>query len=210
MNHAELITLLRSKGISNLQVLRALTAIPRADFVLPAYSQNAYEDRPLPIGAEQTISQPWIVAFMLQALFESKLPKRVLEIGTGSGYVTALLGFLGIEVYSLERLNTLHEMAKQRLLKFSFYNRLHLILADGTIGYKEGAPYDGIIVSAVATPDVVSGYREQLAANGCMILPLKSSDTEEWLYRYHYEQEKWIEQRLVAVRFVPLVHGETQ
>jgi protein-L-isoaspartate(D-aspartate) O-methyltransferase len=161
---------LLARGISDARVLAAMRAIPRHLFVDPTLQPHAYEDSPLPIDAQQTISQPYMVALMSQ-LLELKGSERVLEIGTGSGYQTAVLGELAEAVFSIERLDSLARHARCRLEELGYQGRVHLRSGDGAGGWPDAAPFDAIIVTA-AVQEVPRPLVEQLAAGGCLVLPL--------------------------------------
>lgn len=166
------------RGIKDRRVLRAMEKVPRHFFVDEALIPQAYNDHPLPIGENQTISQPFIVALMLEAL-ELKGTEKVLEIGTGSGYQTALLAELTGQVFSVERIGSLVEKAKSRL-DFLGYNNVKIKISDGTLGWEEEKPFDRIIVSASA-PSIPSPYLEQLNDNGIIVIPVGNVDSQELL-----------------------------
>ena len=160
---------LSARGIRDLNVLRAMQEIPRHRFVPPDQAEQAYEDRPLSIGSEQTISQPYIVALMTERL-RLKPASRVLEIGTGSGYQAAVLSKLAGEVYSMERIPELADSAARRLESLGISN-VHLRVGDGSQGWPEAAPFDGIIVTACAG-ELPRPLAAQLADGGRMVIPL--------------------------------------
>jgi protein-L-isoaspartate(D-aspartate) O-methyltransferase len=195
---------LREKGIRDEAVLAAIGAIPRHIFIEEALSSRAYEDTALPIGFEQTISQPLVVARMLEALRGNKPLSKVLEIGTGCGYQAALLARLAKQVYSIERIAGLLEKARGNLRSLRLSN-LRLVHADGTGGLPEAAPFDGIIVAA-ATPGIPGALLQQLAPGGRMIVPVGSGDQALCLIEKTPSgfTEKWLD----AVRFVPLRGGK--
>ena len=194
---------LRARGIGDERVLAAMARVPRHDFAPAAYRVDAYEDHPLPIGEGQTISQPYIVALMLEAL--ALLPaERVLEVGTGSGYVTALLAELATQVFSLERHAVLADAARA-LLAGMGYTNVRVIVGDGSQGYAECAPYDAIIVSAAAA-EVPQPLLAQLREGGRMIIPVGSPDSQQLqLVRMENGQPRITLRELC--RFVPLVSG---
>jgi protein-L-isoaspartate(D-aspartate) O-methyltransferase len=196
---------LRNRGISSELVLDAMSTVPRELFLPPEMLDNAYEDRALGIGRGQTISQPWIVAYMTQAL-ELKSTDRVLEIGTGSGYQAAILSLLAREVYTIERLD---ELSKSACLLFETlgYDTIHTCIGDGTLGLPSHAPYDAIIITA-ASPGIPEPLVEQLAPGGRMILPLES-DFNEVLTLVRKNATGLSSERLCECRFVPLIgrHG---
>jgi protein-L-isoaspartate(D-aspartate) O-methyltransferase len=168
-----------ARGIHHPRVLAAMREIPRHVFIPPPYDQSAYADNPLPIGSGQTISQPFIVALMTELLYPGP-EDRILEIGTGSGYQAAILAFLAKEVISIERIPAVAELARSNLQKQGIGN-VRVILGDGTTGYPEAAPYNGIIITAAA-PRVPKPLLEQLATG-----------------------ERLEESRHGGVRFVPLI-----
>ena len=195
---------LRGKGIRDEAVLAAMAAIPRHIFIEEALASRAYEDTALPIGFEQTISQPFVVARMIEALRGEAPLGNVLEIGTGCGYQAALLARLAKEVYSVERIAGLLEKARRNLRPLRLSN-LRLVHADGTQGLPEAAPFDGIIVAAAA-PGVPGALLQQLAPGGRMIVPVGSGDQALCLIERTPSgfTEKWLD----AVRFVPLRGGK--
>ncbi|HET9306013.1 MAG TPA: protein-L-isoaspartate(D-aspartate) O-methyltransferase [Candidatus Sulfotelmatobacter sp.] len=196
---------LRARGIADERVLSAMLRVPRHEFAPERYREQAYEDHPLPIAEGQTISQPYIVASMLEALQLSPRDK-VLEVGTGSGYVTALLAELAPEVVSIERHASLAERARA-LLAGMGYTNVRIIVGDGSRGFAELAPYDVIIVSAAA-PELPRALVEQLAEGGRMIIPVGSDDAQQLqLIRMVNGQSEIVSRELC--RFVPLV-SETQ
>src|SRR3989344_9292625 len=174
-----LIQRLREQGISDARVLAAMRDVPRHVFVDEALASRAYEDTALPIGHGQTISQPYIVALMTQALIAGKRLKKVLEVGTGSGYQTAVLASLVDEVYSVERLEPLMKQARRRLREIGCRN-IHIRLSDGSWGWKGHAPYDGIIVTA-APAELPPGLLEQLAPDGRLVIPVGGSSMQQLL-----------------------------
>ena len=167
---------LRTRGIQDARVLDAMARVPRHEFTPEPFREQAYEDHPLPIAEEQTISQPYIVAIMLEAL-ALKASDKVLEIGTGSGYVTALLAELSAEVVSIERHASLADAAR-RLLSATGYQNIRVITGDGSVGFAERAPYDKIIVSAAA-PELPQALVNQLAERGRMIVPVGRNDSQQ-------------------------------
>ena len=192
---------LAARGIADQRVLDAMLRVPRHEFAPERYREQAYEDHPLPIGEGQTISQPYIVASMLQALHLSPQDK-VLEVGTGSGYLTALLAELAPEVVSIERHASLAERARE-LLAGMGYTNVRIMVADGSRGFAELAPYDAIIVSAAA-PELPRALIEQLADGGRMIIPVGSDDSQQLqLIRMVNGQPEIVSRELC--RFVPLV-----
>jgi protein-L-isoaspartate(D-aspartate) O-methyltransferase len=192
---------LRKRGISDQRVLDAMGRVPRHEFAPLQYREQAYEDHPLPIGECQTISQPYIVAIMLQLLAVSP-SDRVLEVGTGSGYLTALLGELASEVISVERHAALAEKARDVLARMG-YNNVKVIVGDGSRGFPEAAPYDAVIVSAAAA-EVPSALLEQMREGGRMIIPVGTPESQQLqLIRMENGEPKTALRELC--RFVPLV-----
>lgn len=192
---------LRARGIADERVLSAMLRVPRHEFAPERYREQAYEDHPLPIAEGQTISQPYIVASMLEALQLSPQDK-VLEVGTGSGYVTALLAELAPEVVSIERHASLAERARALLASMGYPN-VRIIVGDGSRGFAELAPYDAIIVSAAAS-ELPRELVEQLADGGRMIIPVGSDDAQQLqLIRMVSGQPEIVSRELC--RFVPLV-----
>lgn len=199
-----LISRLRQTGIDSEQVLEAIRSVPRHLFIEEALSSRAYEDIALPIGHGQTISQPFIVALMTQALLAQGPIKRVLEVGTGCGYQTAVLSSLVKEVHTLERIEPLLASAKRRLLRLNHRN-IKFKLADGSMGWPERGPYQGIIVTA-APAEVPQLLLQQLALNGRMIIPVGDQATQELLL-IKRDQTGFTSSHLQAVSFVPLIKG---
>ena len=194
---------LRREGVTDERVLNAMAEIPRHVFVDEGIASRAYEDVALPIGHGQTISSPAIVGLMTQMLLAVKPMDRVLEVGTGCGYQTAVLGKLVKEVYTLERIAPLMDKARRHLRDLRFYN-IRYKHADGHAGYPEGAPYDGILMAASAT-HVPEALKLQLAIGGRMVLPVGTDD--QWLYVVDRKENGFVEQKCAAVRFVPLLPG---
>ena len=197
-----LIQRLREEGVRDERVLEAIRYVPRHVFVDEALASRAYEDTALPIGHGQTISQPYIVALMTQALTAGGRLKKVLEVGTGSGYQTAVLAGLVDEVYSVERIEPLMKLARKRLREIGCRN-VHIRLSDGSWGWKEHAPYDGIIVTA-APAAVPPALLEQLAPGGRLVLPVGGPTMQELLL-VQLTDKGPIQERLELVNFVPLV-----
>lgn len=190
------------RGIENPRVLDAMRRIPRHEFVAPDLSHLAYRDSPLPIGEDQTISQPYIVAVMTQLLYLSG-HERVLEIGTGSGYQTAVLCELAAQVYSLERYPRLAERAANILSRLGYEN-LEIHVGDGSQGLPDMAPFDAIIVTAAA-PALPGPLRSQLHPDGGrMILPI-GDEKNQYLELVTRQNNRWEIEQMVPVRFVPLV-----
>jgi len=200
-----LIERLRGNGIVDERVLNAIRTVPRHQFVDEALATRAYEDTALPIGHGQTISQPWVVAKMTEALLESA-PKKVLEIGTGSGYQGAVLAALGLEVFTVERIGELLRIARKRFRALGLHVRSKH--DDGRIGWPEEGPFDGIIVPAAA-PALVEALSAQLAPGGTLVAPVGGASGQN-LLRLRKDAEGNIEQAdLGPVVFVPLLSGMT-
>jgi protein-L-isoaspartate(D-aspartate) O-methyltransferase len=191
---------IRSRGITDEKILAALKEVPRHKFVEESLKGVAYQDGPLPIGQDQTISQPYIVALMTDLLDVSN-EHKVLEIGTGSGYQAAVISRLAMSVITVERIPELFKKAKETLRKLG-YNNITVVMADGSIGYREYAPYDRIIVTAAA-PYVADELIEQLADKGKIVIPVGNIITQE-LVVLKKEAGKIVESKSIGVRFVPL------
>jgi protein-L-isoaspartate(D-aspartate) O-methyltransferase len=191
-------------GITNLRVLEAMLTIPRHLFVDEAFAQRAYEDAALPISFNQTISQPYIVARMTEVLLNAMPDKpKVLEIGTGCGYQTAVLARLVSHVYSIERIAPLLDRTRLRLRELGIAN-LSLKCADGSFGWSQHAPFDGIIITAAA-PELPPALLKQLAEGGTLVVP-EGANTQ-MLKVYRKRDGKVEVENLEAVRFVPLLTG---
>jgi protein-L-isoaspartate(D-aspartate) O-methyltransferase len=194
---------LERRGISDPLVLDAMASVPREAFVPPELRAEAYADGPLPIGESQTISQPFIVALMIEAL-ELTGGERVLEVGGGSGYAAAVLARIAEEVYSVERHRSLADQAAARLRELGVEN-VEVICADGTRGWPERAPYDAIVVAAGA-PVVPRPLEEQLAVGGRLVIPVGGVRTVQELLRVtRISETEYRREKLTDVRFVPLV-----
>ena len=192
---------LKERGIFHEGVLAAMGKVPRENFVTPELRNHAYEDRPLAIGLSQTISQPYIVATMLQAA-ELQADDRVLELGTGSGYQTALIAEIAHSVVSIERYPQLADSAGERLGHLG-YNNVEIVVADGTLGFPPRMPYDAIVVSAAA-PQIPQPLLEQMAIGGRMVLPVGSRDLQD-LVLVKRDEEGIHRIRLDGCAFVPLI-----
>ncbi len=196
-----LVETLQAQGISDLSVLHAIDSVPRHLFVPTGVRHRAYEDSALPIGNGQTISQPSIHARYLEIL-KLKGNERVLEVGTGSGYQTALLSRLASQVFSIERIAPLLDKAREVLREMGT-NNISLMLGDGTLGWRQFAPFDAILVGAAA-PKVPEAYVEQLAEGGRLLIPLGDRD-EQILNLFTRKGAELAKEDIAPVRFVPLV-----
>ena len=198
---------LRKRGIGSAAVLKAMDEVPRERFVAPGMGSAAYADQALPIACGQTISQPYVVAYMTEQP-EVEPMHRVLEIGTGSGYQAAVLSHLAKEVVTVERYRTLAETAKQRLTSLNIDN-VEVIVGDGLAGAPDKAPFDRMIVTAAAET-VPEALVAQLADGGIMILPLGPHDRVQHLVKFWKGPDGLSREDLIAVRFVPLLPGQAQ
>ena len=201
---ARLIERLREQGIKDETVLAAMFEVPRHLFVDEALASRAYDDVSLPINFNQTISQPYIVARMIEVLRANAPLGRVLEIGTGCGYQAAVLAQLVHEVYTVERIKPLYERARKQLSDLKIRN-VSVRYADGTAGLPEAGPFDGIIMAAAA-PTLSAVLREQLAVGGRMVLPVGMQT--QWLYLIERDARGFRETQLEPVKFVPLLMGK--
>src|SRR5262245_30532592 len=195
-------TQLEGRGIRDPRVLAAMVKVPRHHFLPPELAHRAYEDAPVPIGQGQTLSQPFIVAFMTEKL-ELRGDERVLEIGTGSGYQTAVLAELGRRSSSVEVREALSRRAQTLLGRLGYLN-ISYTIGDGRQGWPGEAPFDAILAAA-APQELPDALKEQLADGGRLIVPLGDEHQDLWLFSA--VAGTWRSQRLLPVRFVPLVHG---
>lgn len=202
---ARLVFSLRQAGIQNIEIINAMESLDRADFIEGIFKDRAYDDVPLPIESGQTISQPSVVAKMTEALNVTKKCK-VLEIGTGSGYQTAILSKLARRVYSVERVKTLAKSAQIRLNALS-YSNIVVSAGDGSLGLPNQAPFDRILLTA-ASEDPPSTLLAQLKTGGIMVLPVGQSDATQTLIRIHKTELGLDYEELGEVRFVPLLAGK--
>ena len=190
-------------GIGDERVLTAMRTVPRHLFIDEALASRAYEDTALPIGNGQTISQPWVVARMTAALIEHGIPKRVLEVGTGSGYQASVLATLGLETYSVERIEELLRVARRRFRSLGLNVRTRH--DDGRAGWPEYAPFDGILVTAGAAALEAALY-QQLPEGGTLVAPIGAANGQR-LLRLRRIEGKLVQEDLGAVVFVPLLPG---
>ena len=202
---ARMVERLRAKGIRDERVLGAMAGVPRHLFVEEALASRAYEDTALPIGFSQTISQPFVVARMIELVLQKGKTGKVLEVGTGCGYQAAVLAQIFPEVYSVERIKALLERARKNLLPLRLAN-LRLAHGDGYAGLEKAAPFQAIVVAA-ATREVPQALLRQLAPDGKMILPLHEK-TGQRLVLYERNGRGFLESELEAVRFVPMEGGK--
>jgi len=204
---ARMVQRLRDKGIRDERILGAMASVPRHLFVEEALASRAYEDTALPIGFGQTISQPFVVARMIEMLIQDATPATVLEVGTGCGYQAAVLARVFREVYSIERIKGLHERARANLFGLKLTN-LRLAHGDGYAGLEKAAPFQAIIVAAAARA-VPDALLRQLAAGGRMVLPLHSNNGDQQrLVLIERSGRGFIESELDPVRFVPMEAGK--
>lgn len=199
-----LVQRLRDAGIQDDRVLDTIRNTPRHFFIEEALAHQAYDDTALPIGHGQTISQPWVVARMTELLMNGGRRNKVLEIGTGCGYQTAVLAPFCDELYSVERIRPLQEQARKRLLRLGLA-KVQLKHADGGFGWKNEAPFDGIL-AACARPDIPADLLEQLADGGRLVMPV-GDDRKQILTVVDREGDQFHTQSLDAVRFVPFQRG---
>lgn len=206
----KLIERLEEKGIRDGRVLNVIRNMPRHLFVDEAMANRAYEDCSLPIGYGQTISQPYIVARMTEAILgenSDSMPKNVLEVGTGSGYQAAVLALLVGQVYSVERIEALYDKAGDLLLRRLKFGNIHLNYSDGSWGWEAYAPYDAII--ATAAPEVVpDALLQQLANGGRLVIPVGNISEAQRLLLITKTAEGYVEQQLELVSFVPFLRGQ--
>ncbi|WP_373090951.1 protein-L-isoaspartate(D-aspartate) O-methyltransferase [Zhongshania sp.] len=200
-----LIERLSERGITDNTVLNVIRGTPRHIFLDEALSHRAYEDSSLPIGFQQTLSQPYIVARMTELLLANGPRERVLEVGTGSGYQTAILAQLVGRVFSVERIRPLQEKARQRLRQLGLTN-VQLRHADGGMGWRDRGPFDAIL-SAAAPAEVPQELLAQLAKGGRLVIPIGSQGKQQALYVYDKTEEGIQEQIIEPVLFVPLLAG---
>jgi protein-L-isoaspartate(D-aspartate) O-methyltransferase len=205
--HMKFLLDLRRRGIMDAAVLRAMEEVPRDKFVMPAHIRSAYSDRAMPIPCGQTISQPYVVAYMTEQL-DVQPQHHVLEVGTGSGYQAAILSRLAAKVTSIERYRTLANSARIRL-KALRYDNVDVIAGDGMAGVPERAPFDRIIVTAAAEA-IPQALLDQLAVGGVMVLPLGPQDEYQTLVKLVRTDGGIERTELIDVRFVPLLPGQAQ
>lgn len=196
---------IRARGVDDPLILDAFRTVPREAFVPDAHRSSAYEDRPLPIGAGQTISQPYIVAAMIEAA-GVKPNHRVLEVGAGSGYAAAVMAQIAEQVYAIERHEVLAREAAARVKELG-YDNCEIITGDGMKGLPEHAPFDAILVAASGA-EVPDALKCQLAVGGRLIIPLGRNGAQELTCITRTGEDEWESEELAPVRFVPLLPGE--
>jgi len=194
-----------ARGVRDERVLEAMGTVPREAFVPERLAELAYNDNPLPIGEEQTISQPYVVALMAEAL-ELRPEDRVLEIGAGSGYAAAVLSRLAREVWAVERHESLALEARERLARLG-YSNVQVHQGDGTLGWPEGAPYDAIVVAA-GGPEIPRALLDQLAEGGRLVIPIGPDVRSQNLVRVRRKDGRYFREDLGPVRFVPLIGAQ--
>lgn len=193
-----------ARGDFDRAVLDAMRAVPREKFVPDILASRAYDDRPLPIGEDQTISQPFVVAYMIEAAKIGK-DSRVLEVGAGSGYAAAVIGQIAAQVFGMERHRTLAEAARNRMAELG-YGNVHILDGDGSKGLPEEAPFDVIIVSA-GGEDIPEALCDQLADGGRLVIPVGPHHLAQDLLKLTKRGDEFERESLGGVRFVPLVEG---
>jgi protein-L-isoaspartate(D-aspartate) O-methyltransferase len=199
---------LRRRGISDQAVLRAMDEVPREYFVAAGFAESAYADQALPIACGQTISQPYVVAYMTE-LLDVEPHHRVLEVGTGSGYQAAVLSRVAREVVSIERYRTLADAARERIKTMGYAN-VTILLGDGIAGAPDLAPFDRIMVTAAAE-EIPQALAEQLAVGGKMVLPVGPRQGPQYIVKLSKQANgELIREDLIAVRFVPLLPGQAR
>jgi protein-L-isoaspartate(D-aspartate) O-methyltransferase len=196
---------IRDRGVHDPRVIAALMTVPREAFLPPALAELAYDDRPLPIEAGQTISQPYIVALMTAAL-ELEPDDRVLEVGTGSGYAAAVLGEIAKDVFTIERHRVLADSARDRLATLG-YGNVHVSCGDGTLGWSEHAPFNAIVVAA-GGPTIPRALVDQLAIGGRLVVPVGAGPAQELLRITRVGEAEYRREELGAVQFVPLIGAQ--
>jgi protein-L-isoaspartate(D-aspartate) O-methyltransferase len=200
----ELVDKISKNNITDVNVLKAIGNVERHKFIPEALKDHAYKDVALPIGYGQTISQPYTVAYMTQAL-DLKPDSKVLEIGTGSGYQAAILEYMGMKVYSIERQFEIYIRTQKLFDKLGI--RVHTKYGDGTIGWEEYAPYDGIIVTA-GSPSVPNAHKKQLAINGRLVIPVGTKHSQKLKIITKLDEQTFEERDVPEFSFVPLIGRE--
>lgn len=200
-----LVSRLEEKGISNPYVLEAIRTTPRHLFVDEALASRAYEDTALPIGHKQTISQPYVVARMTEAILQDGVPGNVLEVGSGSGYQAAILANLIKHVYTVERIEPLYQQARRLAMSLGL-NNIKFKLSDGSWGWESYSPYDAIIVTAAAK-QIPASLIDQLSVGGILVIPVGKTSAVQNLMLLRKTEDGIEKDILEAVSFVPLIHG---
>jgi protein-L-isoaspartate(D-aspartate) O-methyltransferase len=195
---------LREKGIKDETVLKVIEKIPRHLYIDPSFEEQAYENNPFPIGCNQTISNPYTVAYQTQ-LLNIKPGDKVLEIGTGSGYQAAVLAELGADLYTIERHKPLSDHAK-KLLKQQGYRHIKCSFGDGFAGLPEHAPFDKILITAAA-PEIPEALMKQLAIGGVLVIPLGEGDMQQMLRITRKDEKRYEKEKLDYFTFVPMLKG---
>ncbi|HCN72401.1 MAG TPA: protein-L-isoaspartate O-methyltransferase [Pusillimonas sp.] len=202
---AQMVERVREQGITDQRVLNAMMAVSRHYFVDQGLASRAYEDAALPIGFGQTISQPWVVARMISVVCEESLPKRVLEVGAGCGYQAAVLAQIVPEVYAIERIRGLYDLAREHLRTLKLNTRVRLSFGDGMLGLPRAAPFDAIVVAAAGL-HIPQTLLEQLSVGGRLIAP-EGTSAQRLVLIQRTGTTSWRRQELESVRFVPLRSG---
>ncbi len=202
---AQMIQRLRNQGIQDERVLAAMMAVPRHAFVDEGLASRAYEDAALPIGQGQTISQPWVVARMISAMCENRVPVKVLEVGAGCGYQAAVLAQFVKEVHAVERIRGLYELARNHLRELKLQGRVRLSFGDGMLGLPNTAPFDGIVVAAAGIK-IPQALLDQLVVGGRLIAP-EGGAAQRLILIERTGPAAWHREELESVRFVPLRAG---
>ena len=196
---------LRKKGITDERVLEAMRAVPRHVFIDQGLASRAYDDAALPIGFSQTISQPWVISRMLSAVAENRQPQKMLEIGTGCGYQAAVMAAMCREVYTIERIKPLYEMARGTLRELKLVSRVRLVYGDGMLGMPSVAPFDAIVIAAAGL-QIPTALLHQLDIGARLIAP-EGSDQQKLVLIERTGVNSWDRKELEPVRFVPLRAG---
>lgn len=194
-----------ARGVTDARVIDAMLRVPRHRFVEEAFADKAYQDAPLPIGEKQTISQPYMVAVMSEAL-ALKGVETVLEVGTGSGYQAAVLALLADRVFSLERLPSLARRAR-KILDENGFSKVNIRLADGTLGWRDMGPFDAILVTAGA-PGIPPEYLNQLKIGGRLVIPVGDRDSQILMRVTRLGESEYSEEKMLDCRFVPLIGSQ--
>jgi len=203
----KMIAVIKSKGIKDVNVLEAMNRVPRHVFLDKAFVEIAYEDRAFPIGSEQTISQPYTVAYQTQ-LLEVEKGDRILEVGTGSGYQTAVLAEMGARVYTIERVKPLYDKTKPKLKSLG-YKQVKCFYGDGFVGLPDLAPFDKIIITAAA-PEIPQSLLKQLKEGGWLIIAYGEGETQLMLKIQRVGESDFVQKTFETFSFVPMLRGVTE